>query len=57
MSAAATPVWGDPAGPANPAPLAGDVAADVCVVGLGGSGLAAVGAALEAGASVVGIDA
>ena len=57
MSAAATPVWGDPAGPANPAPLAGDVAADVCVVGLGGSGLAAVGFALEAGASVVGIDA
>ena len=35
----------------------GDVAADVCVVGLGGSGLAAVGAALEAGATVVGIDA
>ena len=30
---------------------------DVCVVGLGGSGLAAVGAALEAGARVVGIDA
>ncbi len=54
---AATPVWGDPAAWANPAPLAGAVDADVCVVGLGGSGLAAVGAALEAGASVVGIDA
>jgi gamma-glutamylputrescine oxidase len=53
----ATPVWGDPRAWANPAPLAGDVDADVCVVGLGGSGLAAVGAALEAGASVVGIDA
>ena len=50
-------MWGDPAGWANPAPLAGDAAADVCVVGLGGSGLAAVGAALDAGASVVGIDA
>ena len=33
------------------------MSADLCVVGLGGSGLAAVGAALEAGASVVGIDA
>jgi gamma-glutamylputrescine oxidase len=55
--AAATPVWGDPAAWANPSPLRGDVAADVCVVGLGGSGLAAVGAALDAGASVVGIDA
>jgi len=57
MTAAATPVWGDPADWENPAPLAGAVRADVCVVGLGGSGLAAVGAALEAGASVVGIDA
>jgi gamma-glutamylputrescine oxidase len=57
MTAAATPVWGDPADWENPAPLAGAARADVCVVGLGGSGLAAVGAALEAGASVVGIDA
>jgi gamma-glutamylputrescine oxidase len=52
-----SPVWGEPTAWGNPPPLAGDVAADVCVVGLGGSGLAAVGAALEAGASVVGIDA
>ena len=54
---AVQPVWGDPAAWENPPPLAGEVAADVCVVGLGGSGLAAVGAALDAGASVVGIDA
>jgi gamma-glutamylputrescine oxidase len=54
---AAIPVWGDPAAWDNPGPLRAHVAADVCVVGLGGSGLAAVGAALEAGASVVGIDA
>jgi glycine/D-amino acid oxidase-like deaminating enzyme len=54
---AGVPVWGDPVAWENPPPLAGAVAADVCVVGLGGSGLAAVGAALEAGASVVGIDA
>ena len=53
----ATPVWGDPAGAENPGPLRGAVSADVCVVGLGGSGLAAVGRLLEAGASVVGVDA
>ena len=52
-----TPVWGDPAAWRNPAPLAGAATADVCVVGLGGSGLAAVGAARAAGASVVGLDA
>jgi gamma-glutamylputrescine oxidase len=57
VTAATTPVWGDPAAWDNPAPLERDVRADVCVVGLGGSGLAAVGAALDAGASVVGIDA
>jgi glycine/D-amino acid oxidase-like deaminating enzyme len=57
MPAASAPVWGDPAAWDNPPPLAGTARADVCVVGLGGSGLAAVGAALEAGASVVGIDA
>jgi gamma-glutamylputrescine oxidase len=57
VTAASTPVWGDPAAWENPGPLAGEVSADVCVVGLGGSGLAAVGAALDAGATVVGIDA
>jgi gamma-glutamylputrescine oxidase len=57
MTAAATPVWGDPVDWENPPALAGDASADLCVVGLGGSGLAAVGAALEAGATVVGIDA
>ncbi|UQX87696.1 FAD-binding oxidoreductase [Jatrophihabitans telluris] len=34
-----------------------EVTADVCVIGLGGSGLAAVGEALRRGLSVVGIDA
>jgi len=57
VTAAATPVWGDPSAWQNPAALEGEVSADVCVVGLGGSGLAAVGAALDAGATVVGIDA
>jgi gamma-glutamylputrescine oxidase len=57
VTAAATPVWGDPAEWENPPALDGDARADVCVVGLGGSGLAAIGAALDAGASVVGIDA
>src|ERR687894_294002 len=56
-ASAATPVWGDPAAWQNPPALAGDANADLCVIGLGGSGLAAVGAALDAGASVVGIDA
>src|SRR5687767_10318139 len=55
--AAATPIWGDPHDWENPPPLDGDVRADVCVVGLGGSGLAAVGALLDAGAMVAGIDA
>jgi glycine/D-amino acid oxidase-like deaminating enzyme len=54
---ATPPLWGDPADWANPPALEGDARADVCVVGLGGSGLAAVGALLDAGASVVGIDA
>jgi gamma-glutamylputrescine oxidase len=54
---ATAPLWGDPAAATNPPPLAGGAHADVCVVGLGGSGLAAVGALLDAGASVVGIDA
>lgn len=37
--------------------LEGHEGADACVVGLGGSGLAAVGALLEQGMSVVGLDA
>ncbi len=57
VTATAHPVWGDPAAWENPTALEGEATADVCVVGLGGSGLAAVGAALDAGASVVGIDA
>jgi glycine/D-amino acid oxidase-like deaminating enzyme len=51
------PVWGDPHDWDNPPPLRGVARADVCVVGLGGSGLAAVGALLDAGATVVGLDA
>ncbi|HET6229836.1 MAG TPA: FAD-dependent oxidoreductase [Longimicrobiaceae bacterium] len=50
------PVWDD--APWTPLPrLEGDVTADVCVVGLGGSGLSAAGELLGVGASVVGIDA
>jgi glycine/D-amino acid oxidase-like deaminating enzyme len=37
--------------------LSGNLSADVCVVGLGGSGLAAVGEVLRRGLSVVGLDA
>ena len=58
IEAVAAPVWGDPAaGPNPPAARRATREADLCVVGLGGSGLAAVGAALDAGATVVGIDA
>jgi gamma-glutamylputrescine oxidase len=50
------PVWDDE--PWAPLPrLADDVEADVCVVGLGGSGLSAVGELLDAGLRVVGVDA
>jgi gamma-glutamylputrescine oxidase len=38
-------------------PLAADATADLCVVGLGGSGLAAVDWAVERGLDVVGVDA
>jgi glycine/D-amino acid oxidase-like deaminating enzyme len=38
-------------------PLEGDCTADVCVVGLGGSGMAAVAEAARRGLSVVGVDA
>lgn len=51
-----TPVWD--VGPAPDLPrLEGDVEADVCVVGLGGSGLACAGELVRLGARVVGVDA
>lgn len=50
------PLWDDR--PTHPyPPLRGSIAADVCVVGLGGSGLAAIDELLGRGTSVVGIDA
>jgi len=50
------PVWEDGAWAPLPS-LSGSTTADVCVVGLGGSGLAAVDELLSRGASVVGVDA
>jgi glycine/D-amino acid oxidase-like deaminating enzyme len=50
------PVWDDGSWAGLPA-LSGDLTADVCVVGLGGSGLAAVQELESLGASVVGLDA
>ncbi len=50
------PVWEDGASTSLPT-LEGDVTADVCVVGLGGSGLACVLELLALGQRVVGIDA
>lgn len=51
-----SPVWEDGSWAGLPA-LKGDVTADVCVVGLGGSGLTAVQELESRGATVVGIDA
>jgi gamma-glutamylputrescine oxidase len=50
------PIWGEHETLSLPA-LDGELDADVCVVGLGGSGLSCVRALLEAGQRVVGIDA
>ena len=50
------PLWDDAGWSPLPA-LTGAARADVCVVGLGGSGLAAVDELLSHGASVVGVDA
>ena len=51
-----TPIWDDGAWQPLPS-LDGEVDADVCVIGLGGSGLACVGELLELGQRVVGVDA
>ena len=51
-----TPLWATGEG-LTLAPLQGDAAADVCVVGLGGSGLSCVNELRRLGASVIGIDA
>lgn len=51
-----TPVWDTATWEALPA-LKGDVEADICVVGLGGSGLACILELLELGQRVVGLDA
>ncbi len=48
--------WQNVSVPAR-APLSESASADVCVVGLGGSGIAAVRAARALGASVIGVDA
>ena len=50
------PVWGSDPWQALP-PLAGDTSADLCVIGLGGSGLAAVNEGLRRGLDVIGLDA
>ena len=51
-----TPLWAD-AGQATLPELRGSVTADVCVVGLGGSGLACIRELVAAGRAVVGLDA
>lgn len=56
VAAMTQPAWDNGDWNALP-PLNHDVTADVCVVGLGGSGLAAIDEALGLGLSVVGLDA
>ena len=51
-----TPIWDDGAPLRLPA-LEGELTTDVCVIGLGGSGLAAIHALCAAGVGVVGLDA
>lgn len=51
-----TPLWAVELGPER-SPLVGITHADVCVVGLGGSGLSAVRELRQLGASVVGVEA
>lgn len=51
-----SPVWDDPAWAGLPT-LDRDLTADICLVGLGGSGLAAVHELRSLGATVVGLDA
>ena len=51
-----TPVWDDGAW-RTLAPQASDLTTDVCVIGLGGSGLTAVSELLDLGRRVIGIDA
>lgn len=50
------PVWEDLPRPTHP-PLYGDITADVCVIGLGGSGLTALTELHARGISAVGLDA
>ena len=50
------PLWNDHPWDALP-PLETDITCDLCVIGLGGSGLAAILEGLEQGASVIGLDA
>lgn len=52
-----TPVWDDDPSWIAPPPLDGDTHCDVCVIGLGGSGLVAVRALRDAGVNVIGVDA
>jgi gamma-glutamylputrescine oxidase len=52
-----TPIWDNDKYWASPPPLQGNVNCDVCVIGLGGSGLVAVIELAKQGYLVIGIDA
>lgn len=52
-----SPLWAEDLEPLSLSPLQRDARADVCVVGLGGSGLTCIAELRRAGVSVIGIDA
>jgi len=52
-----TPAWGDDISPASFPKFEGDAETDVCVVGLGGSGLSCIHELLRLGKRVIGVDA
>ncbi|HYW51875.1 MAG TPA: FAD-binding oxidoreductase [Gemmatimonadaceae bacterium] len=51
------PVWDDEPSWSSPSPLDGDASCEICVVGLGGSGLTAVRLLAAHGVRVIGLDA
>ena len=50
------PIWDNDKNWAPPAPLKSDTICDVCVIGLGGSGLAAINELIKNNVKVIGVD-
>ena len=50
------PIWDNDKNWAPPAPLKSDTICDVCVIGLGGSGLSAINELIKNNVKVIGVD-